>query len=334
MPDKTVLIAGATGLVSFQAVVNAAVPLGTNILNTAAIFCLEAPAPLVSNVAILTVTAPKLTLTKLVAPIMPKPDLIPLTGGYRKIPVMQMGADVYCDTQVILAELEARHRKPAVARGADWAVNLWADRLFFQTAVAVVFGETGDQVPQAFIDDREKLSGRPFDVAAMRAAAGPMKAQWRAHAAWIERGLASNDFLGGSTPSLADIAAYMNVWWLSRAAPAAAAVLLDGLPKVTGWRERVKAIGHGRRSEMAGDEALRVAMDSVPVSPQASDPLDPSGLALGGEVVVRADDYGRDPIAGRLVALNSERISIARDAGELDLIHVHFPRVGYQLTAA
>ena len=40
--------------------------------------------------------------------IMPKPELTPLTGGYRRIPVLQIGADVYCDSQVILAEVAAR----------------------------------------------------------------------------------------------------------------------------------------------------------------------------------------------------------------------------------
>ncbi|HEX5262248.1 MAG TPA: glutathione S-transferase family protein [Phenylobacterium sp.] len=266
--------------------------------------------------------------------IMPKPDLIPLTGGYRRIPVMQIGADVYCDTQVILAELEARHRKPAVVRGADWAVNLWADRLFFQATVAVVFGEIGDAVPKEFVADREKLSGRPFDVAAMQAAAGPMKTQWRAEAAWIERGLASNDFLGGSTPSLSDIAAYMNIWWLGRAAPAVAPVLLEGLTKTTAWRERMKALGHGRRSEMTGAEALQAATANAPAKATPCDAADPSGLKPGAPVTVRADDYGRDPIEGRLVTVNAERITIARECGELDVVHVHFPRVGYLLSAA
>jgi len=265
--------------------------------------------------------------------IMPKPELTPLTGGYRRIPVLQIGADVYCDTQVILAELEARHRRPEVVKGADWAVNLWADRLFFQASVAVVFGELGDAVPQDFIKDREKLSGRPFDVAAMQAAAGPMKAQWRAHAAWIERGLASKDFLAGSTPSLADIAAYMNVWWLSRAAPAAASALLAGLPKTAGWRERMKALGHGRRSDMTGEEALAVAKAATPAAVSGHDTADPSGLAPGAAVAVRADDYGRDPIEGRLVAVNAERIVIARDSDDLGRTQVHFPRVGYLLAA-
>ena len=266
--------------------------------------------------------------------IMPKPELTPLTGGYRRIPVLQIGADVYCDTQVILAELEARYPRPPVVRGADWAVNLWADRLFFQTTVAVVFGEIGDNVPQAFREDREKLSGRPFDIAAMKAAAGMMRPQWRAHAAWIERGLGSTDFLGGSTPSLADIAAYMNIWWLGRAAPGAAQGLLEGLTKTLGWRARMEALGHGRREEMTGAEALEAAKAVDPVNPPASDPNDPSGLAAGARVAVRADDYGRDPIEGRLVALNAERIVVAREAEGLGLIHVHFPRAGYGVGAA
>ncbi|MDO9248260.1 MAG: glutathione S-transferase, partial [Phenylobacterium sp.] len=132
--------------------------------------------------------------------MMPKPDLTPLTGGYRRAPVMQIGADVYCDTQVILAEIERRAPNPPAVTGPDWAVNFWADRLFFQTTVPVIFGEIGDAVPKAFIDDREKLSGRPFDVAAMKRAAGVMRPQWRAHAAWIDQGLAGRPFLSGDKP--------------------------------------------------------------------------------------------------------------------------------------
>ena len=33
--------------------------------------------------------------------IMPRPYVIPLTGGYRKTPVLQIGADIYCDTALI-----------------------------------------------------------------------------------------------------------------------------------------------------------------------------------------------------------------------------------------
>jgi hypothetical protein len=126
----------------------------------------------------------------------------------------------------------------------------------------------------------------------------------------------------------------MNVWWLGRAASGAAAALLNGLPKTVSWRERMKALGHGRRTDMTGAEALEIARTSTPAAPPSGDPADPSGFKPGDAVAVRADDYGRDPIEGRLVSVSPERITIARDAGELDLIHVHFPRVGYLLTAA
>src|SRR5215472_5984710 len=45
--------------------------------------------------------------------IMPKPHLTALTGGYRKTPVLQIGADIYCDSQLIMRELERRHPTPS-----------------------------------------------------------------------------------------------------------------------------------------------------------------------------------------------------------------------------
>ena len=45
----------------------------------------------------------------LVPEVMPKPDYVPLTGGYRRVPALQIGAHVHCDTARILAELVARH---------------------------------------------------------------------------------------------------------------------------------------------------------------------------------------------------------------------------------
>ena len=37
---------------------------------------------------------------------MPKPDVIALTGGYRKTPILQLGADIYCDTTLIARVLD------------------------------------------------------------------------------------------------------------------------------------------------------------------------------------------------------------------------------------
>ncbi len=262
--------------------------------------------------------------------IMPKPDLVALTGGYRRIPVMQIGADIYCDTQVILAEILTRTGDDGAAvAGGAWAVNIWADRLFFQASVPVIFAEIGDNVPQAFKDDREKLSGRPFDTAAMQAAGGIMRNQWRAQAAWLDEALVHADYLGGGKPSLADVSAYMNIWWLGAAAPKVADALMAGLDRLKAWRARIAAIGHGERTEMTPADALAIARASDPEPRNDHDDADPSSLKVGAKVTVMADDYGRDPIAGALVAINAHRVVIQREQPGLGKLNLHFPRVGY-----
>ena len=47
--------------------------------------------------------------------VAPKPDLTALTAGYRKVPVMQIGADVYCDTRLIAEVIEDLAPSPAPA---------------------------------------------------------------------------------------------------------------------------------------------------------------------------------------------------------------------------
>ena len=221
--------------------------------------------------------------------LMPKPDYTPLTGGYRRTPSLQIGADVYCDTQIILAEVERRWpTPPAVRGGLDWAINLWADRQFFGATVPIIFGEYGDKVGDDFIKDREAMSGRPFDVAAMKAATGPMKGQWRGQAAWLEDQLAATGtgWLAGDTAGLADIAAYMNVWFLGSFLPGSVEALTPGMPLIGDWAARVKAIGHGDRHEIDPRDALAIAKAAAPAGSLTHDAADPLGLSPGDKVVV------------------------------------------------
>jgi glutathione S-transferase len=269
--------------------------------------------------------------------IMPKPDLVPLTGGYRRIPVMQIGADVFLDSAAIMAEIERRHPQPRVISGADWALNAWADRVLFQPTVAIIFGAIGGAIDPAFLKDREALSGRPFDPAAMQAAGPAARAQVRAAMAWLDAQLqAGAPFVGGDAPSLSDIAFYLNVWFYRAVLTAAFDAEIEGLPRVAAWRERMAAIGHGSHTEISTAEALDVAAESEParIASSAVDPLDPAGLAPGAAVVVGADDYGRDPLAGTLLALDARRIVIGREDPRVGRVNLHLPRTGYVVAAA
>ena len=264
--------------------------------------------------------------------IMPKPDLTPLTGGYRRIPVMQIGADIFCDSAVIMAEIERRYPSPKFIHGADWATNQWADRTFFQPVVAIIFGAIGHTVPPEFIKDREAMSGGPFDVAGMKAAALPMKGQFRAYAARLEQQLAGGKpYVAGDAPGLDDIAWYMNFWFYRSALREDLDAQIDDMPNLKDWRARIRAIGYGTHSEMSTAEAIAVAATSEPASSAhiVHDPKDPSSPEPGAHVHVVADDSARDPIAGTLVASNLERIVIAREDPRVGRVHLHFPRAGF-----
>ena len=266
--------------------------------------------------------------------IMPRPDLMPLTGGYRRTPVMQIGADIYCDTQIIIRELEARFPTPTLFpnghTGVPWALGMWTDRALFQNTVNLVFGTLADKVPQDFKEDREKLRGAKFDVTAMTAALPQMRDQFRAHTSWIEAQLADGkDWLLG-TVSLADIHAYMNIWYVRRNLSCADQLLAE-FPRTQSWEKRVQALGHGTRTEMTTSDALAIAAKAQPQSPQLADPADPNGRKPGDQIAVVPDDYGKIEVRGTIVSLSAQHVAIRRHDAQAAQIVIHFPRAGFNI---
>jgi glutathione S-transferase len=263
---------------------------------------------------------------------------MPLTGGYRKTPVMQIGADIFCDTQIILRELERRYPTPSifpVKNGLAYAIGFWSDRLFFMPSVGVVFAEVGDMIPEAFKQDRAKMSGGAFSTEAMKAAAPFARDQWRAHADFVAETLEDGrDFTGGPKPGAADIHAYMNFWWLKAAIPHVAASLTQEFPRIDAWVARVAAIGHGNPMPMDSKEALAIAKAATSDAKAETDPADPRGLKSGDRVSVAADDYGRDPVAGEIVFSNGHEIAIRRNDPQVGEVVVHFPRAGFTVVPA
>jgi glutathione S-transferase len=269
--------------------------------------------------------------------IMPKPDLMPLTGGYRKTPVMQIGADIYCDTQLILRELDARHPEPPLNPHAGMGDSLawWAEKAMFTPSVIVGFANIADQLPESFKQDRAKFSGRNFDPAAMKAALPYQLDQLRAHLGWLDRTLADGrSFLLGEKPETPDLAAYHCVWFIQRNAGKTAAPLGE-FRRLLAWAERMTAIGHGRRSELSSQRALEIAKEATPApAPAAADPADPAGRKPGQNVKVTPDDVGKDPVTGELVRSSAQEIVIKRTDPQVGDVHVHFPRAGFVVSAA
>jgi glutathione S-transferase len=274
----------------------------------------------------------------LIPVIMPKPDLMPLTGGYRKTPVLQIGADIYCDTQCILRELERRFPEPSLYRGTDAgtanALAFYIDRTLFIPAVGLVFGGRPEILLEGFREDREKMSGRPIDLARIKAAKPALLEQLRPHLAWFEAMLTDGRaYLMGAHPTLVDCALY-NPCWFMRSNLGANVAPLTEFPRLQGWMDRMQKIGHGKRTELSSQEALAIALAASPEVSAREDVNDPFGRKPGMKVQVTPDDTGRDPVIGELIASSTDEIVIRRNDPQVGEVAVHFPRAGFVVQPA
>jgi glutathione S-transferase len=273
--------------------------------------------------------------------IMPKPDLTALTGGYRKTPVLQLGADIYCDTALICDVLEHIGPKPTIypnaVKGAARIVAQWADSALFTAAmaynfqpagVAQVFAGAPVESVQAFVADRGAMRG-----GAARMASADAAATYKSYLRRLANMLHGQDFLFGAQPCVADFAAYHPLWFTQERTPALAGIL-DATPEVKSWMARMQAIGHGTPGKCSAEQALQVAQTSTPASLQGEVFQDEHGIALGSAVVIAADNFGLEPTEGELVAATRTRYTLKRSDERAGTVHVHFPRVGFTLKKA
>jgi len=269
----------------------------------------------------------------------PKPDLMPLTGGYRLTPVMQIGADIYCDSQCIIRELERRFPEPTLFPGGSdgmaWGVSRWTDGALFQKAIAVVFGAAED-LPADFAADRGALYfGPEFDLTALKMALPHTLAQLRAQFGWMEMRLATGRrFMLGAEPGLPDALCYYLVWFI-RGRYDQGPEFLAQFENLCAWERRVEAIGHGSPSEMDSGEALAIARDSQSETAEKVDPHDPQGFRPGDAVEVMPDGPGGGtPVVGRILSLDAQEIVLRRRDEQVGEVAVHFPRVGSWLVGS
>lgn len=268
--------------------------------------------------------------------LMPRPALMPLTGGYRKTPVLQIGADVYCDSRLIARELERRHPTPPFfhgnAGGLELAFSHWGDTAFFEPGAALAMAHARG-LPDGVIEDRKQFFNF-MDFDRLQDDIPHRLGQFRALAALLEEQLADGRaFLLGDTPGWTDITASFPLWMLRGFVPQAAP-MLDRFGHVQAWESRMNAIGHGDRREMDAEEALDVAARAEPLPAAGVDADDPLGLRAGEQIIVSPDDYGRVPVAGELVGLDLQRITIRRSDPRTGMLHTHFPRTGYRIDRA
>lgn len=265
----------------------------------------------------------------------PKPELMPLTGGYRMTPVMQIGADVFCDSLCIARALQERFPLPTLfpeeSDGLVWGTSRWSDGQLFRTSLEVVFGAEHKQMPPEFVYDRGQIYfGADWNMERLEADLANSVARLRAQLGWVEERLNTGQrFLRGDAPGLLDALVYYVVWFLRgrwRDGPD----FLEQFPMLCGWESRIHGIGHGAATAMTALEALEVAAATEPETVPTTDPGDPRGLQPGDPVAVTADNGG-PAVQGFVLSLRRHEVAIIREDKRIGRVAVHFPAVGYRV---
>jgi glutathione S-transferase len=274
----------------------------------------------------------------IIPPIMPKPDLVALTGGYRRTPVMQIGADIYCDTALIADVLEriapSPSLYPAPQAGIGKTLAQWADSTLFWTAIGYSFQPAGVQnilgnmppeMAQGFAADRTK-----FRANAPRMSLPEATGQLGEMLTRLEDMLTDGKpYLLGAQATIADFAVYHAIWFVRDVAKVPG--ILERAPKLSAWIDRMAAIGHGQRDKLSSEEALAVARSGTLEDLAGRPFVDLHGVKLGERVCIQPTDYGIDPVEGELVLADANELALRRSDERAGAVVVHFPRLGFQL---
>lgn len=273
--------------------------------------------------------------------ILPKPELMPLTGGYRKAPVLQIGRDIYCDTALMMRVLDRVAPTPLLvpqALKASCAAFAALEQTLFFAAIPTVFQPAG---LKALIErmGAETLEKFTRDRAALFSGGsvsrpGPEfgKTHFLPLVNALDLQLAGSPFLLGNRPTLADFGSYHPVWFVLNN-PGVAGQLAP-FKNLMAWVERMKALGQGEATPLSAEDALEIARTTTEQQPYDGPVLEPEGAKLGMRVQVNATDYGVDPVIGTLVHASVFELVLKRSDERAGEVFVHFPRAGFRVTPA
>jgi glutathione S-transferase len=273
--------------------------------------------------------------------ISPKPDVVALTGGYRKTPRAADRADIYCDTALICDVLEHIQPEPVLypphLKGVSRVFAQWADSTLFWASMAynlqpkgaeMLFASLPPAAAQAFAEDRKAMSAgmvrqRPQDATAA----------YRSYLRRIAHMVEEHDFLFGTEPCVADFAAYHPLWFTRRVVPLMADIF-DATPAVLEWMDRIAALGQAAWKNSARQTPSPWPQGPNPCRCWTIFFRTSTALRWAARCTIAAESFGTEPTEGELLAATRTRYTLRRTDPRAGTVHVHFPRIGYVLKKA
>ena len=274
--------------------------------------------------------------------VMPKPDQIALTGGYRRAPLLQIGAHVYCDTNLIADVLERLKPEPtlypAPVAGVSRMIASFADQTLFRIAAILVFQPQGGGTAKSpegmsrremigLLKDRAKMME---DAKVMHVPPDLAPAYFDAFMSPLEVQLGhEGPYLCGPAPSIADFAAHHTLWFMQQRASNVEKIL-GAYPRITEWLKRVDGFRQEPLDQLDSAAAVELAKQTPPPPPDQAVIEHPEWKA-GDTIEIAATDYGTEPVQGELVKLVGNEIALRRVDERAGEVIVHFPVVGYEI---
>ena len=287
---------------------------------------------------------------------LPRPDLEALGIEYRRIPLLSIGRDVYCDTRLILEKLEDLF--PDVPRlSASNPEQLALESLLESWTIdGGVFTRAGQTLSPdmpllndpKFIKDREDYSGRSWDLEARRLFRPEGLAHMQQAFDFLENGLLSDGrtwILGSEKPTLADIHAVWPFSWVlaTKVSLPPEVVSPKSHPKVHAYVARFNAAisaansRKGKPTRLSSKDAIAFVTQADFSEAEGSmkvDPADPMAeqLKQGQKVASWPVDSGtlhRD--IGKLVKLDRQELVLEVEAKEgRSGVRIHHPRWNFR----
>jgi glutathione S-transferase len=265
----------------------------------------------------------------------PRPQLFPLTGGYRKIPVGQIGADIFCDSRLIAREIAAISNRPELlaenlSEEARTLMTRAENELFFacglsSTGLKMIWKTLKEFSLSGYIHFMKDRIAMGKDSSIPFAGLKESREMVMRHLHIIEQQL-KDDFLFGALPNLADFSVYHGIWMLHKLGEKH---FMRQFPKTVAWVERIGRFGTGKPSPLDANSALAIARTN---EPRTIDSQYQTDIAVGKNAVIAPTDYAKDATQGILVGSTPHSWILARENELTGIVHVHFPKNGYALT--
>ena len=268
--------------------------------------------------------------------VPPKPLLMPLTAGYRRTPVLQSGADVYCDTQNIVRVLtditDDRRLLPPELRGKILAFTDWADGTVFNLAARVVLTSALDTAPPEFIQDRGGLYFGPnWTPEVLKSQFPGVILQLAAHLNSIDSGLNGPGGFVSNELSYADVTIAYLAWFI-RGRWDQGPEFLEQFVNIERIEQDVHEAIREVYEDLTAEDALKIAVKSESQSPAGVTSQCGVTLKHGMQVAIKPQAETSDPpVVGCLRYLDRVRVSIDHHAPEVGDVVVHLPVAGYQI---